>query len=160
MSPGPSPIVAAADGSALRNPVGPAAWCWYVDDSCWAAGGWASATNNVAELTAILRLLEATRGTGVPLLVECDSQYAINCATVWIHNWKRRGWQTADRKPVKNVELIQAIDAALEGRDVRFEWVRGHTGHPRQEAADLRARTFAESIDAGRAPNAGPGWRG
>lgn len=140
MSSGPSPIVAAADGSALRNPVGPAAWCWYIDDACWEAGGWASATNNVAELTAILRLLDATSGTGVPLVVECDSQYAINCATVWIHNWKRRGWQTADRKPVKNVELWQRLDDAQARHQVRWQWVKGHAGHPENERADELAR--------------------
>ena len=153
-----TPIVAAADGSALRNPVGPAAWCWYVDDDCWAANGWRSGTNNVAELTAILELLRATRHIDRPLTIQSDSRYAINCASVWTVGWKKKGWKTADKKPVKNVEIIREIDGELAGRTVTFEWIKGHAGHPRQEAADAGARQFAEALDAGHSPDSGPGW--
>lgn len=153
-----APLIAAADGSALRNPVGPAAWCWYVDDTCWAANGWRSGTNNVAELTAVLELLRATRHLERPLLVQSDSRYTINCLTDWIHGWRRKGWKTSSGSPVKNADLIREIDAELADRPVRFEWIKGHSGHPRQEAADLRARGFAEAIDAGTAPDTGPGW--
>ena len=107
-------IVAAADGSALGNP-GPAGWAWYVDDDRWAAGGWPRATNNQGELTAVLQLLRATKGTGEPLRILCDSQYAIKACTEWLAGWKRKGWRKADGKPVLNVEIIKELDAELQG---------------------------------------------
>ena len=152
-------ITAAADGSALGNP-GPAGWAWYVDDSCWAAGGWPESTNNRGELTAVLELLRATArsGQGEELLIQCDSQYVINSLTKWRHGWKRRGWRKADGRPVLNDDLMRELDAALTGRAVRFEWVRGHVGHPMNEAADSRARAAATAYQQGRAVPAGPGW--
>ncbi|WP_315503958.1 RNase H family protein, partial [Actinomyces radicidentis] len=100
-------IIAAADGSALGNP-GPAGWAWYVDESCWAAGGWPESTNNRGELTALLELLRATAHTGEDLLVQADSQYVINSVTKWMKGWKRRGWRKADGKPVLNDDLMKA----------------------------------------------------
>lgn len=150
-------IIAAADGSALGNP-GPAGWAWYVDESCWAAGGWETSTNNRGELTAVLELLRATAHTGQDLLIQADSQYVINSLTKWRHGWKRRGWRKADGKPVLNDDLIKELDAALIGREVRFEWVRGHVGHPLNEAADARARAAATAFQRGTAVPAGPGW--
>ena len=150
-------IIAAADGSALGNP-GPAGWAWYVDESCWAAGGWTTSTNNRGELTAVLELLRATAHTGQDLLIQADSQYVINSLTKWRHGWKRRGWRKADGKPVLNDDLIKELDAALAGREVRFEWVRGHVGHPLNEAADVRARAAATAFQRGAAVHAGPGW--
>lgn len=150
-------LTAAADGSALGNP-GPAGWAWVVDDERWRAGGWPRATNNQGELMAVLDLLEATADrAGEPLRVLCDSQYVINSVTQWMPGWKRRGWRKADGKPVLNRELLERIDAALAGRDVRFEWVRGHAGHPLNEAADDRARAAATAYQAGREPDQGPG---
>lgn len=150
-------LTAAADGSALGNP-GPAGWAWVVDDERWRAGGWPRATNNQGELMAVLDLLEATADrAGEPLRVLCDSQYVINSVTQWMPGWKRRGWRKADGKPVLNRELLERIDAALAGRDVRFEWVRGHAGHPLNEAADDRARAAATAYQAGREPDRGPG---
>ncbi|MCR2053417.1 ribonuclease HI [Actinomyces bowdenii] len=155
-------IIAAADGSALGNP-GPAGWAWYVDEGCWAAGGWPSATNNRGELTAVLELLHATRAAGLAgedLLIQCDSQYVINSLTKWMAGWKRRGWRKADGKPVLNADLMQALDEALAGRAVRFEWVRGHVGHPMNEAADSRARAAATAYQRGSQVPSGPGWPG
>ena len=152
-------IIAAADGSALGNP-GPAGWAWYVDEDCWAAGGWPESTNNRGELTAVLELLRATAGTGEDLLIQADSQYVINSLTKWRHGWKRRGWRKADGKPVLNDDLMKELDAALAGRTVRFEWVRGHVGHPMNEAADSRARAAATAYQQGAAVPAGPGWPG
>ena len=122
-------IIAAADGSALGNP-GPAGWAWYVDEDCWAAGGWPESTNNRGELTAVLELLRATADAGEDLLIQADSQYVINSLTKWMKGWKRRGWRKADGKPVLNADLMRELDEALRGRAVRFEWVRGHVGHP------------------------------
>lgn len=150
-------IIAAADGSALGNP-GPAGWAWYVDEGCWAAGGWPESTNNRGELTAVLELLRATAGAGEDLLVQADSQYVINSLTRWMKGWKRRGWRKADGKPVLNDDLMRQLDEALRGREVRFEWVRGHVGHPLNEAADARARAAAAAHRRGTEVPAGPGW--
>lgn len=152
-------ITAAADGSSLGNP-GPAGWAWYVDEDTWDAGGWPQGTNNLGELTAILRLLEATAETGEELHILADSQYAINVVSKWRLGWKKRGWTKADRKPIKNLELIQEIDRAMEGRRVTFEWVKGHAGHRMNERADDLARACAEAYQAGRTPEPGPGFGG
>src|SRR5699024_11082585 len=121
-------ITAAADGSALGNP-GPAGWAWYIDEDTWRARGWPHGTNNMGELKAVLDLLEATAvDADQHLLVLCDSQYVINSITKWMPGWKRKGWRKKDGKPVLNVELLQAIDRALAGRSVEFEWVKGHSG--------------------------------
>ena len=152
-------ITAAADGSSLGNP-GPAGWAWYVDEDTWDAGGWQQGTNNLGELTAILRLLEATAETGEELHILADSQYAINVVSKWRLGWKKRGWTKADKKPIKNLELIQEIDRAMEGRRVTFEWVKGHAGHHMNERADDLARACAEAYQAGRTPEPGPGFGG
>ena len=152
-------ITAAADGSSLGNP-GPAGWAWYVDEDTWDAGGWPKGTNNLGELTAILRLLEATADTGEELHILADSQYAINVVSKWRLGWKKRGWTKADKKPIKNLELIQEIDRAMEGRRVTFEWVKGHAGHRMNERADDLARGCAEAYQAGRTPKPGPGFGG
>ena len=152
-------ITAAADGSSLGNP-GPAGWAWYVDEDTWDAGGWPKGTNNLGELTAILRLLEATAQTGEELHILADSQYAINVVSKWRLGWKKRGWTKADKKPIKNLELIQEIDRAMEGRRVTFEWVKGHAGHHMNERADDLARGCAEAYQAGRTPEPGPGFGG
>ena len=152
-------ITAAADGSSLGNP-GPAGWAWYVDEDTWDAGGWPKGTNNLGELTAILRLLEATAETGEELHILADSQYAINVVSKWRLGWKKRGWTKADKKPIKNLELIQEIDRAMEGRHVTFEWVKGHAGHRMNERADDLARACAEAYQAGRTPEPGPGFGG
>lgn len=152
-------ITAAADGSSLGNP-GPAGWAWYVDEDTWDAGGWPKGTNNLGELTAILRLLQATAETGEELHILADSQYAINVVSKWRLGWKKRGWTKADKKPIKNLELIQEIDRAMEGRRVTFEWVKGHAGHRMNERADDLARGCAEAYQAGRTPEPGPGFGG
>ena len=152
-------ITAAADGSSLANP-GPAGWAWYIDEDRWASGGWAHGTNNMGELMAVLDLLDATSGTREELLVLCDSQYVINSLTKWMPGWKRRGWRKGDGKPVLNVDLMRQLDQALQGRRVRFEWVKGHTGHPLNEAADERARAAATAYRDGTPVDPGPGFPG
>lgn len=152
-------IIAAADGSALNNP-GPAGWAWFIDENNWAADGWADGTNNQGELKAVLNLLLATEGSGEPLKILCDSQYVINTVTKWMPGWKRKGWKKADGKPVLNLELVKALDEALVGRQVQFEWVKGHSGHSLNEAADERARGAATAVQQGREVNRGPGFQG
>lgn len=150
-------IIAAADGSALGNP-GPAGWAWYVDDGCWASGGWPHGTNNMGELMAVLDLLQQTAHLDEPLRVYCDSTYVINTVTKWMAGWKRRGWRKGDGKPVMNVELVKALDAAMQGRDVDFVWVKGHAGHELNEAADKLANAAATAYRDGKQPRPGPGF--
>ncbi|GAA1490060.1 ribonuclease HI family protein [Brachybacterium sacelli] len=152
-------LTAAADGSALGNP-GPAGWAWYIDETTWRAGGWPHGTNNMGELKAVLDLLEATAvDADQHLKILCDSQYVINSVTTWMPGWKRKGWRKKDGKPVLNVELLQAIDRALAGRSVEFEWVKGHSGHAMNEAADRRANAAATAYSKKQDPQVGPGYR-
>lgn len=150
-------ITAAADGSALGNP-GPAGWAWYIDDARWHAGGWPRSTNNRGEIMAVVDLLESTAHRDEALRILCDSQYVINAATTWLRGWKRKGWRKADGSPVVNRDLLERLDAALAGRDVAFEWVKGHAGHTLNEAADDRARAAALAFQQGTQVPAGPGF--
>ncbi len=155
-------ITAAVDGSSLGNP-GPAGWAWVISDECWDCGGWDEGTNNMGELTAVLEVLRATEAAGAadePLHLLADSQYTINVVSSWMHKWKKRGWVKSNNKPIANLELIQNIDRALEGRTVTFEWVPGHSGHPMNERADELARGAAEEYQAGRVAEGGPGFSG
>lgn len=141
-------VVAACDGACKGNP-GPAGWAWVVSDEAeaparWAAGGLGRATNNVAELTALERLLAAT-DPGVPLEVRMDSQYAMKAVTTWLPGWKRNGWRTAAGKPVANQDLVVRIDELLEGRVVEFRYVPAHQvdGDPLNDFADRAASQAA-----------------
>jgi ribonuclease HI len=151
-------LIAAADGSALGNP-GPAGWGWFVDEQRWASGGWPHGTNNMGELTAVLDLLQQTADLDDDLLIYCDSTYVINSVTKWMAGWKRRNWRKGDGKPVQNVELMKALDAAMQGRRVRFEWVKGHAGHELNEEADRLANAAALAFSQGQQPRSGPGFR-
>ena len=151
-------IIAAADGSALGNP-GPAGWAWYIDDDHWASGGWEHGTNNMGELKAVLDLFEATASRPeAKLRVYCDSQYVINSLTKWMPGWKKKGWKKSDGKPVLNRDLLEALDAALAGRDYEFIWVKGHAGHELNEKADSLANGAARAYQEGREPAHGPGF--
>lgn len=151
-------IIAAADGSALGNP-GPAGWAWYIDDDHWASGGWAHGTNNMGELKAVLDLFEATASRPeAKLRVYCDSQYVIDSLTKWMPGWKKKGWKKSNGKPVLNRDLMEALDAALAGRDYEFIWVKGHSGHELNEKADSLANGAARAYQEGREPAHGPGF--
>ncbi len=155
-------LTVGVDGSALGNP-GPAGWAWYIDDSNWAAGGWENATNNRGELSAIIKLLEATRTTQHDLTIVADSQYAINAITKWLPGWKKRGWKKADGKPVVNKDLMIQLDelmteAEAAGRNITFQWIKGHAGHPLNEAADTRANAAAKAFQTGQPVETGPGF--
>jgi ribonuclease HI len=151
----PSPLVAATDGSCLRNP-GPGGWCWFVSEECWAAGAEDATTNNRMELLSVAMLLEVVP-SGSPVHIQADSTYVIDALVKWRHGWKRRGWRTASGAPVKNRDLIEHLDVLMDERAPTFEWVRGHTGHAANEAADERARAAAEALQAGRPWFSGPG---
>jgi ribonuclease HI len=103
------------------------------------SGGEALTTNNRMELTAAISALNAIKdGTAVDLYT--DSSYVKDGISGWIMGWKRNGWKTADKKPVKNAELWQALDAARQRHQVTWHWVKGHAGHPENERADELAR--------------------
>lgn len=169
-------ITAACDGASKGNP-GPAAWAWVIGDATgevhrWQAGPLGTATNNVAELTALQELLEST-DPAVPLQVRMDSQYAMKAVTTWLPGWKRKGWKTAAGTPVANQALVMRIDELLTGRAVEFVYVPAHQvdGDPLNAAADAAAshtaRTQREAgtslgsdlpePEAGAAPRAGGG---
>ncbi|WP_051028626.1 ribonuclease H family protein, partial [Cellulosimicrobium cellulans] len=144
-------ITVSTDGSCLSNPGGAIGWAWINHDGTFDSGGAVSGTNQVAELTALLQAVRAHPGAE-PLLIESDSQYAIKCASEWVVAWKRKGWRTAGGQPVKNLELVQAIDRVIAERagPVRFRWVRGHVGDPFNERADQLAGLAAQDWAAGR----------
>jgi ribonuclease HI len=141
-------VIAACDGASKGNP-GPAGWAWVIADGTgtpveWEAGPLGTATNNVAELTALERLLTAV-APDVPLEIRMDSQYAMKAVTSWLPGWKRKGWKTAAGKPVANQELVVRIDELLEGRSVDFRYVPAHQvgGDPLNDFADRAASQAA-----------------
>ena len=134
-------VVVHTDGACSGNP-GPGGWGAILqsgDHQKQLKGGEPHTTNNRMELTAAIEALEALKK---PCEVDLytDSQYVRQGITGWIHGWKKNGWRTADKKPVKNVDLWQRLAAALEPHQVEFLWVRGHAGHPENERADALAR--------------------
>lgn len=129
-----------ADGSCHGNP-GPGGWAAileYEGKSRELVGAERSTTNNRMELRAVIEGLRALRE---PCEVEVwsDSRYVIDGMTSWLPGWKRRGWRTADKKPVKNEELWRALDEAASRHVVTWHWVRGHQGHPQNERCDALA---------------------
>ena len=102
-------------------------------------GGEADTTNNRMELLAAIEALNALERAS-EITVVTDSAYVKNGVTVWIHGWKRNGWKTSNKKPVKNVDLWQALDEAQMRHDVTWEWIKGHAGHEENERADELAR--------------------
>jgi ribonuclease HI len=146
-------VIAACDGAAKGNP-GPAGWAFVIADSAgtprrWQAGPLGHSTNNVGELTALERLLAAT-DPAAALEVRLDSTYTRDAVTKWLKGWKRNGWKTAAGKPVANRELIESIDARLEGRDVTFVYVPAHQvdGDPLNAIADKAASDAARTQQA------------
>lgn len=126
-----------ADGACKGNP-GVGGWgvlLSYGDTTRELYGGEAHTTNNRMELTAVIRALEAlSRQCRVKLYT--DSKYVQQGISVWIHDWKKRGWKTADRKPVKNVDLWQQLDELAQQHEIEWIWVKGHAGHEGNERAD------------------------
>jgi len=111
-------------------------------------GGEAETTNNRMELLAAINALEVLERASA-LTVVTDSAYVKNGVTSWIHGWKRNGWRTSNKKPVKNVELWQRLDEAQARHDVTWTWVKGHAGHPENERADELAREGMKPFKAG-----------
>lgn len=135
-----TPVTIYTDGACSGNP-GPGGWGavleydGYVMEKC---GGAEHTTNNQMELTAAIEALNALKRPCVVQLYT-DSQYVKNGVTKWMFGWKKNGWKTADRKPVKNVELWQALDEAVSRHEVNWHWVKGHAGDRLNELADRLA---------------------
>ena len=146
----PERVVIYTDGACKGNP-GPGGWGAWLR---WGAhekelfGGDPSTTNNRMELMAVIEALALLkRRTSVAIYT--DSSYVKDGITSWIHGWKKRGWRTADNKPVKNIELWQRLDALVGSHDVQWHWVKGHSGDPGNERADALANRGVASLRAG-----------
>lgn len=135
-----SPVVIHTDGACRGNP-GPGGWAAVLEHAGREKelyGFEAETTNNRMELLAVIRALEALKRR-CRVRIVTDSQYVMKGVTEWMPGWKRRGWRTADKRPVKNLELWQRLDTALGEHDVEWEWVRGHSGHDGNERVDRLA---------------------
>jgi len=129
-----------ADGACKGNP-GRGGWGVILisgEDRKELRGGVPSTTNNRMELTAVIEGLAALKGRA-RVRVYTDSQYVQKGISQWIHDWKRRGWRTAAKEPVKNVDLWQRLEELARGHEVEWHWVKGHAGHPENERADALA---------------------
>jgi len=129
------------DGACSGNP-GPGGWgamLRFNGKTKELSGGEAETTNNRMELTAAIEALNKL-SEPVHVLMFTDSKYVMDGISGWIHGWKRNGWKTADKKPVKNADLWQALDEATKRHRIEWNWVKGHAGHPENERADELAR--------------------
>lgn len=137
------------DGACRGNP-GPGGWGVLLRSGRHEKelyGGVAETTNNRMELTAAIRGLEALkRSCRVDLFT--DSQYVRLGITEWLANWKRKGWKTAARKPVKNQDLWQALDAQTGRHEIHWHWIKGHSGHPENERADALANLGIDDLES------------
>ena len=136
------------DGACSGNP-GPGGWGVVLRAGAHEkelSGGDKATTNNRMEMMAVIQGLATLKAPSAVTLFT-DSKYVMDGATKWIHGWKKNGWKTADKKPVKNIDLWQRLEAAAAAHKVEWHWVRGHSGHDENERADALAR---QALDAGR----------
>jgi ribonuclease HI len=151
MSDARGPVQIYTDGGCAPNP-GPGGWGAILingEHRRELNGGEPHSTNNRMELMAAISALEALKRPCV-VDIHTDSQYVRNGITQWIKNWKRNGWRTASKEPVKNVDLWQRLDAALQAHEVRWHWVKGHAGHELNERADELVHEARAAMKAGK----------
>ncbi len=135
------PVEIYTDGACSGNP-GPGGWgslLLFNGNRREMSGGERDTTNNRMEMLAVIHALEALKRR-CRVVIHTDSVYVMKGMTEWLPQWKRRGWRTAGRKPVKNVELWQRLEQAVAAHDVEWRWVKGHSGDPGNERADELAR--------------------
>lgn len=147
MTPPVTQVEIATDGACKGNP-GPGGWGALIRSGTHEkelSGGEVLTTNNRMELMAAIEALNALKRP-CAVTLSTDSRYVMDGLTKWIHGWKRNGWKTADKKPVKNAELWQALLAAAERHQIEWKWVKGHAGHPDNERADKLASDAAETF--------------
>lgn len=152
-----TPFIVATDGSALGNP-GPTGWAWFIDEQNWMAGGLSHATNNIGELLAIKYAIKMAGSLSRPLIIESDSRYAISSVTEWGNKWKLKEWKTSSGSQVANREIIEEIMILISNYEVHFNWIKGHSGHYRNEKADVHAREAALHVKNGYTDILGPGY--
>ncbi|QOC21559.1 ribonuclease HI [Wenzhouxiangella sp. AB-CW3] len=144
---GKQAVHAWTDGACLGNP-GPGGWGallrWNGHER-ELSGAEADTTNNRMELMAAIQALEALKRP-CQVILTTDSQYVRKGITEWMDNWKKNGWKTASKKPVKNAELWRRLDQARQRHTVQWDWVKGHSGHPENERADELASTQARKV--------------
>lgn len=136
-----------ADGGCRGNP-GPGGWGVLIQAGAVEkelCGGERDTTNNRMELTAVIRSLEALKRPST-INVHTDSQYVQKGISEWIHNWKRNGWRTSDKKPVKNADLWQILDGLAKQHQIKWIWVKGHAGHAGNERADALANRGIDEL--------------
>ncbi|WP_294234922.1 ribonuclease HI [uncultured Sphingomonas sp.] len=142
-----TPVEIATDGACKGNP-GPGGWGALIRSGTHEkelSGGEVLTTNNRMELMAAIEALNALKRP-CAVTLSTDSRYVMDGLTKWIHGWKRNGWKTADKKPVKNAELWQALLEAASRHQIEWKWVKGHAGHPDNERADKLACAAAETF--------------
>ncbi|MDR3299183.1 MAG: ribonuclease HI, partial [Candidatus Accumulibacter sp.] len=144
-----STVTVFTDGACRGNP-GAGGWgallqSGTAEKELW--GGELNTTNNRMELTAVIRALEALKRPG-GAHIHTDSQYVQKGISQWIHNWKKNGWRTSDRKPVKNADLWQRLDTLCGQHELVWIWVKGHAGHPGNERADRLANRGIDELPA------------
>jgi ribonuclease HI len=154
-SPNPSPkphVLLFTDGACSGNP-GPGGWGYILKHPASGSlredsGGEPDTTNNRMELRAVIEGLAAL---SKPALIDLtsDSQYVLNGLKDWMKDWKKRGWRTASKQPVKNVDLWQLLDTLITRHEVRFHWIKGHAGHPENERCDELSVLAAEAVKRG-----------
>ena len=139
------------DGACSGNP-GPGGWGALLlagHNEKEIMGGIMETTNNRMELTATIEALNTLKKP-CRVRLSTDSKYVMEGITTWIHDWKKRGWKTAAKKPVKNADLWQALEAATKRHDIEWVWVKGHSGHPENERADALAQMGKDDILLGK----------
>ena len=149
-------VVAYTDGGCRGNPGGIGGWGVVLvhpstSQALERAGGVIDTTNQRMELMAALQALQSVKRAGSTVLICSDSKYTINCCSVWMEGWKRRGWVRKDG-PLANLDLLQALDDVIRRHTVRWQWVAGHSGDPGNDRADALANLAMDRIAAGVAP--------
>ena len=147
----PQAVYLYTDGACRGNP-GPGGWgvlMRYKGHEKTLHGGEAATTNNRMELMAVIAGLSALkRDRSIPVEIHTDSKYVQQGMQSWIHGWKRNGWKTSDKKPVKNADLWQQLDLLAAQFDVSWHWVKGHAGHPENEQADALANKGIDELQS------------
>lgn len=141
------PVIIYTDGACKGNP-GPGGWgvvLQYADTCKEMFGGEAETTNNRMELMAAIKALEALKRP-CKVILHSDSKYVLQGITEWLENWKKRGWKTAAKKPVKNADLWRQLDTAMQRHEVEWQWVKGHDGIAGNELADRLANNGVEQL--------------
>ncbi len=140
-------VIIYTDGACRGNP-GPGGWgvlIKYREHSKEMYGGDASTTNNKMELTAAIEALKEIKEP-CEIILYTDSKYVLKGIEEWIHNWKKRGWKGSNRKPVKNIELWKKLDELRDKHTIKWNWVKGHSGDPGNETADMLANRGIDEL--------------